>query len=769
MLANQKMIIDTMQAFHKQSHSTLVLLTKACTRMGLNDISTECEQMGHAFQDTNSTFAALRESTPADVSQVVADLKNFASDAASAEAQKMEERVKAASAKAEAALREQFLKLETRVLADLPDGSGGDASGGRSGSKASESHLLKKLTNRISDFESQVASQIQTLTQDVDKKVSFLGSRRPGGEEVPGVESLARDVDAVKYDVGELKDLLNGAKHDTDHVKRIVLACERDMEDFTAAMDAVNVDLDEMRARVDSTHSIITSRQRVEATVTAEISTMRLDMGDMQEALKAHDAWMEDVSQSLQEAHERCQQIGLDINDVNQQMQVKLDAKTDIVSWNDMNDDIDASIRTVRDMASSLRFEVDNRRRRVDEELARLRSEMTSMDERVMAKTGDIQRQADEKHAAVSGRLEEGAQHRRELEATLGRHAETHNLIQGQINGQRDELDTRLGFLESSMKKQGEELQKSAHDRMDGMERHQSTIAKESGKHLNALDLRMAALQGASGESKRDINKIRDEVNSLTVKSAAHDVDIAKNSDDLRKLERQKAEDGQRQKQEFDAIYDELDQKVAEKSFQRLEDDASKLTRGVVKLCQVVGVFPGARMNDGTEEELDVDVEMLNWEDCAQNLTLRVEKTWRQLYSQKYRSILDLVGKKADHSVLRLLQISQQHIESQLDRVRHERELLKEVVERRAQQPMPFPMPMKDPNTGITMPQGLPGLPFNPAAAGFAHPMAFPGMVPDAGTAPGAEAPKPPAKRIARPPAVQGQTPSVKAAPTPRE
>ena len=164
---------------------------------------------------------------------------------------------------------------------------------------------------------------------------------------------------------------------------------------------------------------------------------------------------------------------------------------------------------------------------------------------------------------------------------------------------------------------------------------------------------------------------------------------------------------------------------------------------------QVVGVFPGARMNDGTEEELDVDVELLNWEDstatdplkapsfahlcrinhvksignpgcaidthgyawimistlrlllwcaqskrkdCAQNLVARVDKTWRQLSSQKYRSILDLVSKKArreqtessskplqaDHSVLRLLQISQQHIESQLDRIRHERELWKE-------------------------------------------------------------------------------------------
>merc|ERR1719217_593413 len=114
-------------------------------------------------------------------------------------------------------------------------------------------------------------------------------------------------------------------------------------------MDAVNVDLDEMRARVDSTHSIITSRQRVEATVTAEISTIRLDMGDMQEALKAHDAWMEDVSQSLQEAHERAQQLSQDIAELRDQTQAKLDGKVDIVAWNDMNDDIDASIKTVRD------------------------------------------------------------------------------------------------------------------------------------------------------------------------------------------------------------------------------------------------------------------------------------------------------------------------------------------------------------------------------------------------------------------------------------
>merc|ERR1712217_685265 len=126
--------------------------------------------------------------------------------------------------------------------------------------------------------------------------------------------------------------------------------------------------------------------------------------------------------------------------------------------------------------------------------------------------------------------------------------------------------------------------------------------------------------------------------------------------------------------------------------------------------------------NDGTEEELDVDVELLNWEDCAQNLATRVEKTWRQASSQKFRSVLDLVSKKADHSVLRLLQISQQHIESQLDRVRHERELWKEVVDKRSQQPLQLALTLKDPHTGLPLPG--PGF-AAPAPVGGVPPPAF--------------------------------------------
>jgi hypothetical protein len=72
------------------------------------------------------------------------------------------------------------------------------------------------------------------------------------------------------------------------------------------------------------------------------------------------------------------------------------------------------------------------------------------------------------------------------------------------------------------------------------------------------------------------------------------------------------------------------------------------------------------------------------------------DKAWRQRCSQRFRNILDMIAKKADHSVLRLFQISQQHIESQLERVKHERELWKEVVERRQQQPLQLALSMKE-------------------------------------------------------------------------
>ncbi|OLP76540.1 hypothetical protein AK812_SmicGene43512 [Symbiodinium microadriaticum] len=277
------------------------------------------------------------------------------------------------SSEMEAKLQE----LEAR-LAALEGAAGGDDGVLPSRKTGGDAQIMKKVATRLQDFESQITAQLANLQTDFDKKLSHVNrgaaATKPvdGAGGAAGLDTMAEDLDQLKYDVGELKDLLGNNKGEVNHIRRIVLACERDMEDFTAAMDAVNVDLDEMRARVDATHSIITSRQRVEATMTAEISTMRLDIGDIQEALKNHDSWMEDVSNTLQQMQEKEENLTEDIINLKNEMNTKLDTK-------EANDDLDAAIKTawarafgghqsfeiVRDMVSSLRLDVDARRRKV--------------------------------------------------------------------------------------------------------------------------------------------------------------------------------------------------------------------------------------------------------------------------------------------------------------------------------------------------------------------------------------------------------------------
>merc|ERR1719217_1409599 len=109
------------------------------------------------------------------------------------------------------------------------------------------------------------------------------------------------------------------------------------------------------------------------------ISTMRLDIGDIQEALKNHDSWMEDVSNTLQQMQEKEENLTEDIINLKNEMNTKLDTKVDNVAWKEANDDLDAAIKTVRDMVSSLRLDVDARRRKVDEILA-IRHDITAVE-----------------------------------------------------------------------------------------------------------------------------------------------------------------------------------------------------------------------------------------------------------------------------------------------------------------------------------------------------------------------------------------------------
>jgi len=261
----------------------------------------------------------------------------------------------------------------------------------------------------------------------------------------------------------------------------------------------------------------------------------------------------------------------------------------------------------------------------------------------------------------------------------------------------RSDLERNVADTEARLKNDIRQKQQEAFEKISAVEQQAELRSAEASRRLGALDLRMSGVQGGLGEHKRDILKLREEVNGLTVKSASHEVDIQKNSDAVRKLEKQRNMDEQNWKAQMDAVHDVLDTKVNEKPFEDLKHCVASLTKGVVKFAQVVGVFPGPRFDDAEGvDQSEADVELLGWEECAENMSFRVDKAWRQRCSQRFRNILDMIAKKADHSVLRLLQISQQHIESQLERVKHERELWKEVVERRQQQPMQLALSMKE-------------------------------------------------------------------------
>merc|ERR1719172_450637 len=167
-------------------------------------------------------------------------------------------------------------------------------------------------------------------------------------------------------------------------------------------------------------------------------------MGDMQEALKAHDAWMEDVSQSLQEAHERASALGQDILTLRDQSQAKLDGKPDVTVWQERNEELEAHNRTVRDMVSTLRIDVDNRRRTVDDGLTRARDDLRRLEERTDRTVQDIYAKIAEEDQILHQRLENQNNAHDMLNS---QHSETGEALRRSL----DKLDATKKLLEQQL------------------------------------------------------------------------------------------------------------------------------------------------------------------------------------------------------------------------------------------------------------------------------------------------------------------------------
>jgi chromosome segregation ATPase len=132
-------------------------------------------------------------------------------------------------------------------------------------------------------------------------------------------------------------------------------------------------------------------------------------------------------------------------------------------------------------------------------------------------------------------------------------------------------LERNVADTEARLKNDIRQKQQEAFEKIGAVEQQAELRSAEASRRLGALDLRMSGVQGGLGEHKRDILKLREEVNGLTVKSASHEVDIQKNSDAMRKMEKQRNMDEQNWKAQMDAVHDVLDTKVNEKPFEDLK------------------------------------------------------------------------------------------------------------------------------------------------------------------------------------------------------
>ena len=171
-----------------------------------------------------------------------------------------------------------------------------------------------------------------------------------------------------------------------------------------------------------------------------------------------------------------------------QQLRSKLDAKTDVAAWNDMNDGIDASVMTVRDMATAPRLGIDSRRRKVDVHLNQFRGELKQLDDRVDGNNESHRRFMDGTNISNDQRSEERSQRLRAPGAVAQKHAEVRTDFRSKVDAHVAAHETRPNKLEADLRKQGEDMHREANERVGGMERHHANIAKETSERLEPDD-----------------------------------------------------------------------------------------------------------------------------------------------------------------------------------------------------------------------------------------------------------------------------------------
>merc|ERR1719487_910851 len=95
-----------------------------CSKLNLQDVGAECQQLKDVLTDTESVFTTLKDASTADLSQVLEDVKKYASDVVTASSQDLKDSLKKSADSSMADVNDRFRKLESRVLSELATSDG---------------------------------------------------------------------------------------------------------------------------------------------------------------------------------------------------------------------------------------------------------------------------------------------------------------------------------------------------------------------------------------------------------------------------------------------------------------------------------------------------------------------------------------------------------------------------------------------------------------------------------------------------------------------
>ena len=91
-------------------------------------------------------------------------------------------------------------------------------------------------------------------------------------------------------------------------------------------------------------------------------STAGLDIGDILDAMRRHDSWMESVSDTLRQMQEKEAYLTEGVISLQNEMNTRRDTKVDNEACMDANSDLDVVAKTVLNMGGSFRLDGDARR-----------------------------------------------------------------------------------------------------------------------------------------------------------------------------------------------------------------------------------------------------------------------------------------------------------------------------------------------------------------------------------------------------------------------